>query len=517
MCSTSVSLFRVPTVLVAMVLLASPVFATTFTFTQNVSNLWVDADNWTPYYPGLVIQASDSVVILPLKSCHVQNTTVKNFGTVYIGGVSNGGFLFVFSTAKFINHGELIVSDNAFFSLCGEFNNTGYLEINHFSDMGCSNSSNPLGYSGFLRNSGEILINTFFDNWGYLLNEPEGLITTTATATLYTTRTFHNKGTYYNLGIYSDNGYACCNPPPMINQGLFQNEGVASFSIGMDNYGTFVNNGTMGANGSLPEQVVNHGEYYNYGNVTGNNPIFVHDGILLQNDGSIARLVHRSGPIYGTGVFENNLENRGAIFPGGPSNCGTLTLQGTFSTKRRTLAVDLHPSDQSDLLLIAGEATLGGILKVSANSPNDFVPGDWFTILESNQLNAEFPTFLQVEWPTFGEWEVLYNFPEGGAVSVQYLGEQPNLEGRQLAEQAWPELAFPNPADQMIVVPVARFSGEKLWLGLFDVHGKLVIQQIVPTEQEQVQLSTSSLAPGVYQLILIDQKQRFTQSVAIYR
>lgn len=511
------SIYYYGTRMIAVLLFAStfalPVHATVFII-LTVDQNWDNPGSWLPYYPGTVIGAEDTILIQGHAYLKVQNLDIKNYGTILIGGTQTGdyGGMSIHSSSMMSNHGEIIVRQAGDLGICGLLNNWGRIEVHHFFHIGCSLPGDS--FTGFIRNRGNLIINFYSENFGLILNEPTGEIRITPNGIISTANRVINHGTLINKGVYYDSGYSASNPPPFSNHGTFYNEGVAVFINGFRNYGSFINTGEFERQGqSLQDDAINYGSFQNTGIAKTNGAsykTFIHRGTLLENDGEMHYFVHQKGLITGTGLFKYGLENRGTIAPGSTNEIGALQVNGNFNNRHKVLEIELQADGINDQLLISGQAILQGLLRLSVDDPAALVPGTLFTFLESSNLHPVYNSFEAIEFPNEGNWEILYDTPVTGAVSVQYISAMGGLQERTPAKETMPFSVFPNPVSEILFVAVDAASITPLRVELVNTLGQIVWQQEFPAGEQLLEchLNGQAFSAGLYTLQVWEKGKR---------
>lgn len=66
------------------------------------------------------------------------------------------------------------------------------------------------------------------------------------------------------------------------------------------------------------------------------------------------------------------------------------------------------------------------------------------------------------------------------------------------AQEAVTGLAYPNPTDQLIEIPINIKSQSDLTFSVFNAAGAIVDQRIINASQEKIRIETASFKPGVY-------------------
>lgn len=137
--------------------------------------------------------------------------------------------------------------------------------------------------------------------------------------------------------------------------------------------------------------VQNNGIFSNESTMTG---IGNFTGDIINN--SVSTL--DSGPLPGCMTFDNNV-----------SILGNLIIEVGGKTT---------PCSEFDQLVVLGSATLAGTISINF-SPFNKTQGDVITIIDAASVSGTFNT-LDPALPT--DWEILYNFPNSGEVSLRYNG-----------------------------------------------------------------------------------------------
>ncbi|HLJ97913.1 MAG TPA: autotransporter-associated beta strand repeat-containing protein [Gemmataceae bacterium] len=125
-------------------------------------------------------------------------------------------------------------------------------------------------------------------------------------------------------------------------------------------------------------------------NVSGT--ILFNSGITFVNDGMVNGNVQNGGLLFGSGTINGSLTNMGQVNPGDPNATGALTITGNYTQTAAGVLNIRIGSAGSDQLIIAGQATLDGTLKVSLI--NNFVPpsGSTYQIVLFSSPSGMFAT-----------------------------------------------------------------------------------------------------------------------------
>ncbi|PLX78442.1 MAG: hypothetical protein C0614_08530, partial [Desulfuromonas sp.] len=164
-------------------------------------------------------------------------------------------------------------------------------------------------------------------------------------------------------------------------QGQIVNNAAVVFNQNAN--GTYA--GEMSGTGTL--EVTGSGQLNLTGNHTFTGLTSVTGGALMAN-GSLASSVEigPTGFLGGTGFIAGTVSNWGTIAPG--NSIGTLTLGNLIAQPGSTHAVEVNPVGASDLVLVAGSATLnGGTVNVSRESldnPESFSRRTFYEILAAD-------------------------------------------------------------------------------------------------------------------------------------
>jgi hypothetical protein len=321
-----------------------------------------------------------------------------------------------------------------------------------------------------------------------------------------------------NLGVVDQSIGASGWVPPFENWGVFKNENAADFINGFNNNNLFINNGSFHLHGNHPEdRGVNYGTFRNNGSFTvtpGNE--FIHKGTLLENNGTMEGINHEDGLITGTGLFEEGLTNGNTVRPGLPAAVGTLTVDDAYSNNRRILSIRLQAGGGHDKLVVNGPAIIAGTLKITVDNPGGLTPGSIFTILESTGLDPTYGTFDVLDAPACCNWQLLYDYPNTGDVSLEYVADE-ILE--RSAEGVIPDdLVTPNPANQYLAFHLNAWMGQPIALRLINMDGSVVWQyelNEVRQGQHQLNLLDLRLPIGYYQAVIQSKKGIETELVLI--
>jgi hypothetical protein len=378
--------------------------ATVYTFTGAVSEAFHEPANWVPEYPGTEICEGNEILIpegVTLDLC----SSFFNYGRLEIRGT-----LWTFDGATLNNFKNIVVMGKGIFHALGDVTNYGTIEWRHDTYL-----------NGFVENRGVIRAWDHVENYGEFSNEEGGYLEIQLEGRFSNAFVFSNKGLVKVLagGEFDDFGFQ----GPTENYGVFKNHGTATHSNALINYELYVNTGIMCGT-----------EFYNYGTFRneglGSNFLEIFQSGTLMNDGVIHRFVHLSGPVYGSGVFEKPIRNAGGIFPGPYNHIGTMTINGPFDNGNQKLTIQIngdkgsrHPQGH-DQLIIKGDAILNGTLQINANT-KQLKPNQAFLFIQADGIQGSFD---QVTGPDACDWEILYDYPTLGAVSLYYLGPQ-NKDG----------------------------------------------------------------------------------------
>ena len=255
--------------------------------------------------------------------------------------------------------------------------------------------------------------------------------------------------------------------------GTFTSNAASSTGIGLRNSGTLINDGIMNLNSATGDVIF----MQSGGNITNNGTInasattshgllmenattsFTNNGNLIVNDritgagGSAGTFINNgslevNGNInFNTAVFTNastgtiyqigdlntgtGFTNQGTIAAGLPtlgSPTGTINLNGTSpDLSSSTLFVGLESTSgggvggNSEYILPAGGITLGASSELEVNLFGGFSPtvGDVFVIAQApSAVTGTFPTLTV---PNCCTWDVLYNTPTTGDISLAVL------------------------------------------------------------------------------------------------
>jgi autotransporter-associated beta strand protein len=143
---------------------------------------------------------------------------------------------------------------------------------------------------------------------------------------------------------------------------------------------------------------------------------FIQEGGLIVN-GSLAApegvVVAQNALLGGSGTINGNLTNDGVVAPG--NSPGVLTINGNFiQNSSGTLQMELASASVYDILVVTGDATLGGTLQ--AVFFDGFTPeyGEQFAVLQAGSISGEFDS-IEVGDPSVFRGRFLVN---GGTGSL---------------------------------------------------------------------------------------------------
>ncbi|MEM6345938.1 MAG: LamG-like jellyroll fold domain-containing protein [Bacteroidota bacterium] len=170
--------------------------------------------------------------------------------------------------------------------------------------------------------------------------------------------------------------------------GSFLNESGATFTVSSTR--TFTTTGTFTNNGS----VVNGGNFNN------------------------------TGILSGTGSFQGNITilQPGTLAPG--SSPGTLNFSNNYTGNQANVVFSAEiegttPDTEHDQIIVGGTATIGGVLETSFDPAYGFTTNDVITLIDANTVVG---TFASVTPALPADWNVRYDFPNTGEVSLEYTG-----------------------------------------------------------------------------------------------
>lgn len=228
-------------------------------------------------------------------------------------------------------------------------------------------------------------------------------------------------------GILSINGGAV---QGLLNQGAVVNNGLLKIglttstgSYGVRNEGQFSNN-----SGEVKIDNATQAALYNFsGTFTNNASLSLKTAaaapfLVNSNGGAISNSA--TGTLAGNGVINPaHFTNNGGILSPGYSP-GKLTFDGNEDLSNSTMAMEVNGTGVAgadyDQIVVNGTATLGGTLALTFNFP---IPhdGDVVTIMDATALSGTFS--LVTGLPE--HWDVKYNTPNPGEVSLEYTNPMP--------------------------------------------------------------------------------------------
>lgn len=415
------------------------------TYTYSGVGTWYNAANWSPSFPGIVINTEDTAII-------EGDVTIGN--NVTINGtlvINNGGTLFC----------------DLFLLNYGTVTNEGTID----------NSNGGVLYNligGTITNNGTINNLGSFENYGTINNTMEGTINSLHIDN-YIDGTFNNdgiidiNGTLDNDGIFINNGTLINFGNGILNFGNLMNNGMINESRILYNYEILINNGTIdnvGGNFS--------GGLVNFGTLTNN-------GILENVDG-----IDVSGNLFNIGTLNGintshtkDFSNVGLLSPG--NSPGTYFFNNNYTHESTaSLLIELESVSDFDFVDVNGTATLNGILDVSLL--NDFTPsvGDTFIILAATTVSGTFETT---------------NFPSGYTWEVIYTATTVTLEVTAILSTLDLEISgfnmYPNPANDLFTIQLQQ--GQEL--KKVNIYNNL--GQLIKTVETKI-IKTSNMATGIY-------------------
>ena len=200
---------------------------------------------------------------------------------------------------------------------------------------------------------------------------------------------------------------------------LVNNEGTFSTNIQVNEDLTIEGNGEMFFNGedrftrigiaegftitNTPEHTMRFGIGSIWGDVRNEGTIIVDDSLEVRNTAAniATDLDLPGGTLAGGGTVDAAAVNNtsGVVSPG--NSAGTLTIDGDYNQSNGSaLQIELGGLDSgvdSDLLVVTGNASLGGALVLQ--STNGFIPdpGDSITILTADSISGEFVRILPAQ------------------------------------------------------------------------------------------------------------------------
>lgn len=242
-----------------------------------------------------------------------------------------------------------------------------------------------------------------------------------------------------NAGVTMTSGGALT----IASTGTFTNNGMIIRSNNLIIDGNFVNNGTLENNATFRTRMggttTNNGDIINNtttnivsgGNIFNNNNFnqmgtlninngtfngdLTNDGILfIAGSGNFNGDLTNDGTTGGLGTITGNLINNGTVAPGpnNGTNVGTLTVTGDYTSGAgATLEIEIRNNNnnvaQTDVLSVAGNASLDGQLVVIIANVNDIKTGDSFAPLVSTFESGTFSSEVLPGDPA--DWTITYS------------------------------------------------------------------------------------------------------------
>ena len=74
---------------------------------------------------------------------------------------------------------------------------------------------------------------------------------------------------------------------------------------------------------------------------------------------------------------------------------------------------------------------------------------------------------------------------------------------------------FPNPTDDKLILKIDKYNNNKLSYQLYDVNGRLLMNDQIATQRTQI--NTASLSPALYFMNVLDQENKKVQSFKIIK
>ncbi len=336
------------------------------TYTYTGTGNWTTTANWSPIYPGTIINTVETVVINGNVS--ITSGIIENNGLITN---TAGATISLTSSASFVNTTGAILT------------NEGIINLNQ------SDIVSALTNQGTLNNTtGEIIVDALFEE--YLINSVGGIINNTGSIT-----TVHG---YLN------------NAGGIINNNTGGTITTGTGSSGMRNTaGGILNNTTGGliVNANLwnnQSTINNIGIIENNNNLTNNGTIIDNGTITNNNELAGVNTAH-------TGDFSNS----GILSPGNSANSfGTYTFTNNYTHESTAiLTTEIISATSFDVVTVTGTANLSGTLEVNIPLSNTVVIGDTFTIVTAGNISGTFSTLdLATNIPTNSQWYIRYTTTE---------------------------------------------------------------------------------------------------------
>ncbi len=350
----------------------------------------------------------------------------ENTAAIVVGALANAGKTGIVNHGTFGNSGSIAIDRTTLAAMthaAGTFTNGGAISIGASAGVGMYGMVNRSGF----QNAGEILIGNFDD-----------------------TGLYHADGTFTNTGGINITGIGNVSVHGLFSEAAFYNTTGGDIRLdgatlaGLRNFNSTFSNAagiTIGATASVGAYgIYNQSDFANTpdgaihidraaAGVYAHTNTFTNEGnvtigsleavsALLTQQGTGLFSNHTGGLLEGTGdVGANSFSHAGGTLSPGYSP-GVITFQGDQDFSNSVIAAEASGTGAAgvdfDQIVVAGTATLGGMLSVSVDyTPTD---GDEVTLLSAATIAG---TFGSVTGLPAG-WEVVYT---PNTVSIRYDSE----------------------------------------------------------------------------------------------
>lgn len=284
--------------------------------------------------------------------------------------------------------------------------------------------------------------------------------------------------------------------------------GETRFGSGFDNHGTVeILEGAIELNGFNATGGTDSGTYV------------LADSTRLELTGG-HRTLTETAEVAGTGtvVASGPLTNGGTWRPG--VTTGTLTIESDYPAEEGVLEVEIGgaaPGDEYDQLVVTGEATLGGTLRLLLL--DDFVPqtGDRFTVLTAGEVTGAFAT---IEAPEGVEATVETTDTTAVVVIGQVTVANEDPTGKAIPWTFALHAPYPNPTAGSATLTFELPEAASVRLAVYDVLGRAVavlVDEERAAGRYEVGVDGRGLAVGLYLVRLHAGPLAATQRLTVMR
>ncbi|MCB0618296.1 MAG: hypothetical protein KDC43_17785, partial [Saprospiraceae bacterium] len=170
------------------------------------------------------------------------------------------------------------------------------------------------------------------------------------------------------------------------------------------------------------------------------------------------------------------------------------------------------PGIGHDQLEVSGQASLGGELVVSLDPGFEPEVGQSFVIVDAGSL---FDTFTTVVLPDCCTWELHYDFPANGQLSLEALDVPVSLD--ELAASAGDLLVFPNPARDLLQIDLSPWSGKAIELSVVNLQGMQLWKRSIDHAPTGTFSAPIDLPAGPYRVVVRQDDRRWSAAWAVVR